>query len=67
RIHLQIADDGKGLPVPLESSGIGLQIMPFRSKMINAEFRIDSGAKTGTAVNVFLKNTTSSIHSDWAS
>jgi PAS domain S-box-containing protein len=62
RIHLQIADDGKGLPVPLESNGIGLQIMPFRSKMINADFRIDSGAKTGTAVNVFLNHTTPPIH-----
>ncbi len=58
RIRLKIADNGRGLPDPLESSGIGLQIMPFRSKMINADFRIDSCAKTGTAVNVFLKNTT---------
>ena len=55
RIHLKVVDNGKGLPKEMKSGGIGLQIMQYRAKIIQATFRIDSNSETGTAIDVFLK------------
>jgi signal transduction histidine kinase len=54
RIHLQIVDNGKGIPVEMKSSGIGLQIMQHRARIINAAYQITSG-DNGTSVHVSLK------------
>jgi PAS domain S-box-containing protein len=64
RVHLKVADNGIGLTQPIKSGGLGLQIMPYRARIIGAAFEIDSTPNQGTVVHVSLKaagpvNTTS--------
>lgn len=54
RIRMRIADDGNGMPATLPKSGIGLQIMQYRAKIIGAGFSIESGIDGGTKVQVVL-------------
>ena len=56
QLHLRIIDDGKGIPDPVEPSGIGLQIMHYRANIIGAAFQITSKQETGTTVHVFIKS-----------
>jgi len=54
-IHLTVTDNGTGIdPDPL-GRGIGLQIMAYRAKIIDAQFNIDTGPK-GTNVQVVLSS-----------
>lgn len=55
RIEMRISDEGKGIPVSLKNTGIGLQIMPYRAKMIGASFNIDSDPESGTMIQVLMK------------
>jgi PAS domain S-box-containing protein len=57
KIHLQIVDNGKGIPSEMKSNGIGLQIMQYRAKIINAAYQITSNRDNGTVVSVSLKPT----------
>lgn len=54
-IEMRISDAGKGIPVTLKNMGIGLQIMPYRAKMIGASFNIDSDPESGTTIQVVMK------------
>jgi signal transduction histidine kinase len=57
-IDMRISDEGRGIPVNLKKRGIGLQIMPYRAKMIGASFSIDSNPENGTTVQVMMKKET---------
>ncbi len=55
KLMLRIHDNGKGIPLLSGKpgrEGIGIAIMRERARLINAEFRIDSSPKKGTAVTV---------------
>ncbi|MGD8836322.1 MAG: cache domain-containing protein [Desulfobacteraceae bacterium] len=54
-IEMRISDEGKGIPVTVKKTGIGLQIMPYRAKMIGASFNIDSDPESGTMIQVLIK------------
>ena len=54
-IEMHISDNGKGISDRPKKAGIGLQIMPYRAKMIGASFNIDSDPEKGTTVQVLLK------------
>lgn len=51
-VGLTIADDGCGMPIPVSSDGMGLRIMGFRAKMIDAALDIRSERGRGTVVQV---------------
>ncbi len=55
KITLKITDDGLGIPEVVETDGMGLRIMGFRAKMINASLEIGSGENGGTTVCLYLK------------
>jgi len=57
RIHLKIIDNGTGIDPEPSGRGIGLQIMAYRAKIIDARFNIDTGP-TGTQVHVSLGSAT---------
>ncbi len=52
-IHLRVTDDGKGIGTCRSGRGIGLQIMEYRAKIIDAQFNIDTGT-WGTQIHVSL-------------
>ncbi|WP_321417934.1 cache domain-containing protein [uncultured Desulfobacter sp.] len=52
-IHLTITDNGTGIDPDSSCRGIGLQIMAYRAKIIEAQFNIDTGSK-GTTILVIL-------------
>lgn len=54
KIHLRVSDNGKGIPARVKSSGIGLQIMQYRARIINAVFQITGDRERGTTVHVLL-------------
>jgi PAS domain S-box-containing protein len=50
---LRITDDGEGLPhAAVNSAGMGLKIMKYRSDMIGAQFNIEANNPHGTVVTV---------------
>lgn len=54
-LTLAIRDDGVGLtPVPVESTGMGLHIMRYRSRMIGASISIANHAEGGAIVRCTL-------------
>ncbi len=53
-LTLEVADDGKGLAEAASASGMGLQIMGYRARMIGAELEIDSNREQGTRVRLRL-------------
>ncbi len=54
--HLEITDNGQGLPIPLVSkNGIGLQIMRHRASVIGAEFEVTSRSGAGVTIKCLLK------------
>ncbi len=55
-LHLRVTDNGKGMPEGRRSDGIGLQIMQYRAKIIDATFQLSSDEQLGTCVQVALKN-----------
>nr|WP_319494087.1 cache domain-containing protein [uncultured Desulfobacter sp.] len=52
-IHLTVTDNGTGIDPDPSGRGIGLQIMAYRAKIIEAQFNIDTGPK-GTQVQIVL-------------
>ncbi len=52
-VHLKVTDDGRGIPESGRGAGIGLQIMAYRAKIIDAQLFIHSG-QTGTQVHACL-------------
>ena len=52
-IHLTVTDNGTGIDPDPSGRGIGLQIMAYRAKIIEAQFNIDTGPQ-GTQIQVVL-------------
>nr|WP_170299838.1 cache domain-containing protein [Desulfobacter hydrogenophilus] len=52
-IHLTVTDNGTGIVPEPSGRGIGLQIMAYRAKIIDAQFNIDTGPK-GTQIHVSM-------------
>lgn len=52
-LRLSITDDGRGLPPVGErgGDGLGLRIMEYRARMIQARFRIEQPARGGTRIS----------------
>lgn len=51
-INLRVEDDGKGLPTPAGSqTGLGLEIMRYRSSLIGAQFTMASKPGRGTVIS----------------
>ncbi len=53
QIHLKVTDNGTGIDPEPSGRGIGLQIMAYRAKIIDAQFNIDTGPK-GTQIHVSM-------------
>jgi len=53
QIHLKVTDNGTGIDPEPSGRGIGLQIMAYRAKIIDAQFHIDTGPK-GTQIHVSM-------------
>ena len=53
-IELRVRDDGTGIPAVKSGTGIGLQIMQYRAKIIGAGFDISSDGRNGTTILVSL-------------
>ena len=49
-----VADNGRGMPEVIETDGMGLRIMGFRAKMIDAMLDIRDNAGGGTVVHLVL-------------
>jgi signal transduction histidine kinase len=56
RLLLEVHDDGMGFAVNDPPDGMGLQIMQFRARIIDAELAIESRIEQGTVVRLILKN-----------
>ncbi len=54
-IHLTVTDNGSGINPDPSGRGIGLQIMDYRAKIIDAQFNIDTGPK-GTQIHIILSS-----------
>ena len=54
-VHLQVSDNGTGIDPAPSGRGIGLQIMAFRAKIIDAQFNIDTGPG-GTQIHVIVSS-----------
>jgi PAS domain S-box-containing protein len=52
---LSIQDDGVGMPLPMECTGLGLRIMRNRAAIISARLTIEPAEPSGTAVSCTLK------------
>jgi nitrate/nitrite-specific signal transduction histidine kinase len=52
RVSIAVEDNGIGLPKSIETGGMGLRIMRFRAKMINASLDIGSMESRGTGVQL---------------
>ena len=51
-LHLVIADDGKGMAVPLNGNrGLGLRSMRYRARMLGGDLVIESNPNEGTIVS----------------
>jgi signal transduction histidine kinase len=51
-LHLVIADDGKGMAVPLnDNRGLGLRSMRYRARMLGGDLVIESNPNEGTIVS----------------
>jgi signal transduction histidine kinase len=50
RLRITVSDDGCGSALQVRSSGMGLNTMRYRAKLIGAEFKIDTGPSKGTTV-----------------
>ncbi len=55
RILVRIIDDGRGLPEQTHGKGMGLRIMGYRAKMIQATLEMDRSAAGGTQVSIAFK------------
>ena len=58
QIHMCVHDNGQGIDDLGSTRGIGLQIMEYRAKLIDAQFYIDSGPE-GTRIHVLLNRAVS--------
>jgi len=56
-VTLTVDDDGVGLPEELgKNTGMGLNIMAYRARMINGTLHVRRGAKRGTVVSLVFAN-----------
>ncbi|MCP3951827.1 MAG: PAS domain S-box protein [Desulfobacterales bacterium] len=60
---ITVTDNGRGIPKVIETDGMGLRIMGFRAKMINALLDIRSDAGGGTVVQLVLGGNTKTADS----
>ena len=57
-IILSVNDDGKGLPKILDQNkGMGISIMKYRARMINAIITIEANERGGTGITCIYRNT----------
>ncbi|HWB14611.1 MAG TPA: chemotaxis protein CheB [Pirellulales bacterium] len=50
-VRMQVRDDGVGFPPPsIDAKGLGLKIMRYRARLINAHLSFDEAEPTGTVV-----------------
>ena len=56
-IHMAISDDGAGISEDGNPTGMGLQIMQQRAKMIGAAVAVATGPETGTTIHVRIEKT----------
>ena len=55
-LNVTVADNGKGMHLDQElEKGNGLKNMEFRSKEIDADFKIDSKIEKGTTISLKLQ------------
>jgi PAS domain S-box-containing protein len=58
QIHLTVTDDGSGFaPAPSRRSGMGLHIMDYRARALNATFKIERAPSKGTRVSCSVPRT----------
>lgn len=62
-IHLCIKDNGKGIKNVENTRGMGLQIMAYRAKIIEAQFDIKTD-QNGSEVHVYIKSDGSNVHEE---
>jgi signal transduction histidine kinase len=64
-IHLEIEDDGSGIPQPLrESAGMGLRIMQYRARTIGGQLEIAPRPEGGTIVACSFLQPNQPAHDD---
>jgi PAS domain S-box-containing protein len=51
QLRLTVSDDGVGIPLPLNSTGMGLHIMEYRARNIGGTLNIERGKSGGTVVS----------------
>jgi signal transduction histidine kinase len=62
-IELSVKDDGTGFTVPKHLDGMGLEIMRYRARIMNASLDIRPDSNNGTSVTcIFLDKRTSEIN-----
>ena len=49
-LMLEVSDDGVGIPVQQQSTGVGLHLMAYRTNMINGMFHIQNNPNGGTRI-----------------
>ncbi len=54
RLHLMIADDGKGFDTQFKTDGIGLRNLHSRVSMLNGRLDIDSGLSRGSVFHIHI-------------
>jgi len=61
---LIVRDDGKGISFPVNGRGMGLRIMNYRARMMNASLEIKRCPKGGTMVLLEMENDTERFNKD---
>ncbi len=61
-MFLKIEDNGRGFSETKKKTGIGLNIMKYRARLINADFDIQTSSNSGTKITVTLAKTKTCRH-----
>ena len=49
-VFLEVWDDGIGIPIEKQSSGIGLQIMAYRASALHGSFKVERNGTVGSRI-----------------